>query len=204
MKRISSILIVLLTFLLSACDNSNANSKSNIIFPANLDERENAIISTTSEQSFVFDYNVDPEYKEVAVWIEKYESGKLVNDKLGHMTTETDINNGTIIFATSNRSDEKQPQAYYIGVGDKGGTSSSVVSDDKSESLENMSIVSGQLTDEKMLKDSEENVLAAISYSDDESSSHSVSNDFYENPKAHMDELNEYSIVYLFKVEFRK
>lgn len=203
MKKTYIIPIILFIFSLSACDNSNSNSKSNVIFAANLDERDNAIISTTSKESFIFDYNIDAEYKQVVVWIEKYESGKLI-DKLGYMTTETEKNNGTIILATSKESDKEKQQTYYIGVGDKGGTTSAAVPDVKSKDMENMPILSGQLTDEKTLKDDEENVLATIAYSDDQYGSSSVSNDFYEDPKAYMDELNKYNVVYLFKAKFKK
>lgn len=88
MKRLVVILIMLFVFSLSACDHSDNDAKSNIISASDLNERENAIISITSDQSFVFDYEIDAEYKEVALWIEKYKSGKLTDDKLGYMTTQ--------------------------------------------------------------------------------------------------------------------
>ncbi|QUW23614.1 hypothetical protein JSQ81_08980 [Sporosarcina sp. Marseille-Q4063] len=79
MKRFF-IIVALLVFVLSACVTNNA--KSNTISAVGLTERENAILSTTSDISFVFDFNTDSEYKEVSVWIEKYELGKLVDDKI--------------------------------------------------------------------------------------------------------------------------
>lgn len=203
MKRLIVILIGLFVFSLSACDHSDNDAKSNIISASDLNERENAIISITSDQSFVFDYEIDAEYKEVALWIEKYKTGQLVDDKLGYMTTQLDETSGTIILATSKTDDKDRAQTYYMGVGDKDGTASIVVTDTKSKDVKYMSIVSGQLTDEKTLND-KENVLATIAYSNDEFGVSSISNGFYHDPDAHLDELNNYDIVSLFKVKFIK
>jgi hypothetical protein len=70
---------------------------------------------TTSDQSFVFDFNIDSEYKEVAVWIGKYESGELVDDELSHISTQVE-GNGSIIFASSKTNDIEQQQSYNIGI----------------------------------------------------------------------------------------
>lgn len=200
MKKTFVVLISLLILSLSACSNNNSHSKSNIVSAADLNERENAIISTTSEQSFVFDFNADTEYEEVSVWIDKYESGELVDDKLGYMTTQTD-ENGTIILATTSNG-EKQ-LTYSIGVGDKGGTSSAIILDKKLQNADSMATVSGQLTEGKSLNNGEI-VLATIAYSDDEYGTSSISSQFYEDPAAHMDELKKYNIVYIFKTHFTK
>ncbi|UOQ48715.1 hypothetical protein MUN88_00695 [Gracilibacillus caseinilyticus] len=61
-----------------------------------LTEREEAILSITSDQSYVFDFDVDNKYKEVVVWVEKYETGKLANDKIIDFKTVIE-NNGSII-----------------------------------------------------------------------------------------------------------
>lgn len=198
MKKLSSILIILLVFSLSAC------SESDMISPADLNERENAIISTISDESFVFDYKTESEFKEVVVWIEKYESGKLVDDKINYMTTQIGEDGGTIILAKSKTGEKEIEQNYYIGVGDNGGLASSVAFDKKLDDKEYLSIVSGQLANEKTLNDGEENVLATIAYSNNDFGITSISNDFYEEPQAHMDELNEYNVTYLFKAEFKK
>ncbi|WP_077602911.1 hypothetical protein [Oceanobacillus sojae] len=77
MKSVWMILITGLTALtLAACGQNE--SDANTISISELTEREDVILSVTSEQSFVFDFNIDDEYKEVAVWIEKYEAGNLV------------------------------------------------------------------------------------------------------------------------------
>lgn len=202
MKRLFVFLISLLVLSLSACNNGNSNSKSNVISAVDLNEREDVILSTISEESFVFDFNIDTEYKEVGVWLEKYESGELVDDKLGYMTTQTD-KNGTIILATSKSNDNEKKHAFNIGIGDKNGTSSTNFSDKDSNDICDMQSVSGEILKEVKLT-GKEIMLAYIAYSNDENSISSLSTDFYEDPEAHVGELAEYDVAYLLKVEFMK
>ena len=53
-------------------------------------EREEVILLSTADKSFVFDFNVDDNYKDVAVWVEKYELGKLVGE-VNHLSTRLKI-----------------------------------------------------------------------------------------------------------------
>lgn len=201
LKKLLVVLMFLCVLTLSACKSNN--SKANIISAVDLTEREDTIISTISNHSFVFDYTVDTAYKEVALWVDKYELGELTEEKLGHMTTQIDKDSGTMILATPRAGDEKNQQTYYIGVGEQDMTSSVIFTDGERSDTENFATVFGQLTGEKSISNGE-NVLATIAYSDNEFGTSSVSNDFYQDPKSHIDELNKYNIVYLFKAEFRK
>src|SRR5699024_3188990 len=104
MKRsFVTLVLVLLVFALVACNDSN--SKSNTISAVELTDRENMILSTTSDQSFVFDFKIGSEYKEISVWIEKYEVGELVDDRLSHITTEVE-ESGSIMFAKTETGDK--------------------------------------------------------------------------------------------------
>ena len=69
-----------LVLSLVACDDSNSNLKINTVSDAKLTEREKVILSSMADKSFVFDFKVDDKYEEVAVWVEKYESGNLVGE----------------------------------------------------------------------------------------------------------------------------
>jgi len=191
-------MFVVLIGLMSACD-SVGNEKSDYISEADLDEREEMILTTVADQSFVFDYN-NTSYEEVSVWIEKYESGEMVNDELGYMTTDID-EQGSIIFATAIDEEPHEKETFYLGVGDENGTSSSTPSDEAALTSENMSIVSGSFTEEIAI-DKDETVLASIAYSNDEHGVSSISSDFYENPENNLEELEEYDVVYLFKIAF--
>lgn len=200
MKRLFAILIVfLLVFALSACNNNS--SKSNTISAVELTERENAILSTTSDKSFVFDFNIDNEYKEVSVWIEKYESGKLVDDKISHITTQVE-ENGSIIFATSKRDDSQKQHTFNIGIRSNGSTSSISGFDTISDGLDDMSSVWGNFQEENITIEGEA-LLASICYSNDESMA-SLTTDFYKDVDGHLNELEDYEVVYLLKTEFIK
>lgn len=197
MKKLFVLLLLgLLSLVLVAC--SQKDMESNTIATSELTDREKAILSTTSDKSFVFDFNIDSEYEEIAVWIEKYESGHLVDDGLGHITTQAG-ENGSIIFTTSKNDNEKQ-NIFNIGISTDESTSSIIISD---TALEEMASVWNHIPEEKSL-DNGEVVLANICYSDDENGMQSLTTDFYDDVDGHMDELAEYDVVYLLKAEFLK
>ncbi|MCT1904856.1 hypothetical protein [Oceanobacillus sojae] len=200
MKSVWMILITGLTALtLAACGQNE--SDANTISISELTEREDVILSVTSEQSFVFDFNIDDEYKEVAVWIEKYEAGNLVDDRLGYMTTQAE-QNGTIIFSFS-ENDSENNNSFNIGIAVDGAITSMSGSDSNLTDLEKMSSVSGNIPEKKAV-DNGEVVLASISYSQDEDGIQSLTTDFYEDAAGHMNELEEYELTYLLKAEFIK
>src|SRR5699024_10235782 len=197
-KVIGIVMFVVLIGLMSACD-SVGNEKSDYISEADLDEREEMILTTVADQSFVFDYN-NTSYEEVSVWIEKYESGEMVNDELGYKTTDID-EQGSIIFATASDEEPHEKETFYLGVGDENGTSSSTPSDDAALTAENMSILSGSCTEEIAI-DKDETVLATIAYTNDEQGVSAHANNYDENTENNLEELEEYDVVYLFKIAF--
>lgn len=198
MNRLLMIL-ALLIFLLSAC--SNNDSKSNIISAVELTERENAILSTISDKSFVFDFNIDSEYKKVSVWIEKYEFGEMVHDKISPITTQVE-GNGSIIFATSKVDDNQKQHTFNIGISSIGSTGSISGLDTSSFDLDGMSSVWGSFQEVNNSVEGEV-VLASICYSTD-GHMRSLTTDFYQDVDSHMNELENYDVVYLLKAEFIK
>lgn len=198
MKRLFA-LVALLVFVLGACANNN--SKSNTISAVELTERENAILSTTSNKSFVFDFNVGSDYKEVSVWVEKYESGKLVNDAISSLITDVE-EKGSIIFATTNPYDSGKKQTFNIGISGNGGMSSINNSETTSDDLDAMVSILNNLEGKDHSIEGEL-LLANIAYSSGETMS-SLSTDFYEDFEENMKELEKYDVVYLLKAEFNK
>jgi hypothetical protein len=196
MKRLFT-LVALLIFVLSACVNNNA--KSNTVSAVELTERENAIISTTSDKSFVFDFNIDSDYKELSVWVEKYESGKLVNDAISSLITDVE-GNGSIIFATSKPDENGKQQTFNIGISGNGSIVSVSNLETNSADLNAMSSVWDNLQGKNNSIEGEL-VLANIGYSSDGSMS-SLTTDFFKDVEGHMDELEKYEIAYLLKAEF--
>jgi len=197
MKKLFSI-VALSVFVLSACVNND--SQSNTISTVELTERENAILTITADRSFVFDFNIDSEYKELSVWVEKYEFGKLVEDNISSILTPVE-ESGSIIFATAKVDHSRSQQTFNIGISGNGGTSSISSFDEDAADVDKMSSVWGDFQ-EKNKPIEGEIVLAAICYSSDESGMSSIRNDFYKDPEGHMSELDEYDVVYLLKAEF--
>ncbi|GAA0323891.1 hypothetical protein [Oceanobacillus sp. FSL W7-1281] len=200
MKRLFRVFIIgLSTLALVAC--SQTATDANSLSVSELTEREDAILSIASDKSFVFDFNIDSEYKEASVWIEKYEAGKLVDDRLAHLTTEVE-QSGSIIVTLSENTNENN-NSFNIGVGTNENLTSINVSDTDLTGLESMANVWGS-TSEKLAIDNGEAVLANISYSDDENGMHSLTTEFFEDAAGHMNELEEYDVAYLLKAEFVK
>lgn len=199
MKRLFGVLIfTLLLGSLGACSSDDSTTVTNTISAADVNDREETILSTSTNESFLFDYH-NTDYDEVMVWVEKYESGELVDDQLGFVTTQAS-EEGSIIVATA-INDNDGEQTFLIGIGDEGGTSSASILDDNLGDAEHLSKVFGELPEDQIL-DNGEIVLADMAYINDDFGTSSISNQFYEDPEAHMDELKEYDIVYLFKAEF--
>lgn len=192
------VISALLVFNFSACDNK----KTNTISVGVLTERETAILSTTSDKSFVFDFNIDSEYKKASVWIEKYELGELVNDKLSYMVTQVE-GNGSIIFVMSKMIKNQKQRMFNIGISSKDSLSSISGYDQISDDLENKSSVWGSFPGENISLDGQV-ILASICYSNDRTGISSLSNGFYSNADGQMNELKNYDVVYLLKVEFLK
>lgn len=193
-------LLLLCITPLTAC--SHSDSDSNTISESDLSQREDAILATTSNQAFVFDFDMDSAYKEASVWIEKYEAGKLVNDKLNQLTTQIE-DKGSIIFTASNKRNKENLQMFNTGISTNGSTASTSFIDQDSPDLEDMSGLWGtSLSEDKTLPEGEI-VLANISYSDEDSIS-SLSINFYDKPEKLLDELEKHDVSYLLKAEFKK
>lgn len=206
MKKISYKFFITLSLfvVLSACQNSNSNSNSNTntISVSALTDREITILSTTSDKSFVFDFDTGGEYKEVSLWIEKYEAGELIEGQLSEMTTQIN-EKGSIVISNPNITNAEKTLAFNIGIGDNGGTSSSSIYDTHAMDLEHMASVWGSFSGELPLSE-DEFVLAYIGYSNDKSGMRSLTTDFYQNPQSHINELKAYDVAYLFKAKFIK
>lgn len=198
MKKLFSI-VALSVCMLSACVTND--SQSNTISTVELSERENAILTITSDKSFVFDFDIDDEYKGLSVWVEKYEFGKLVDDKISSIITPVE-KSGSIIFATSKADRSRNSQTFNIGINGNEGTGSISSFDEEAADLDKMSSVWSDFQEEKKPIEGEI-VLAAICYSSNESGMSSLPTDFYKDVEGHMSELEKYDVVYLVKAEFQ-
>ncbi|KYG33616.1 hypothetical protein [Priestia endophytica] len=193
------ILTVLMLSLVACNGEDSKNIKANTISSATLTEREETLLSGTADQSFVFDFNAGDQYKEVAVWVEKYESGKLVR-KLTQMSTEIK-NTGTMVFSTAKINEENNQTRFSISVHSNEttttGTSSETIKDD------NLGMVLGNNPSESISIKDKSIVLASIGYSSSEKGISDLSTDFYSDMGSHMDELKNFDTVYLLRCTFK-
>lgn len=192
-----STVCALLVFCLSGCDDKNSNLKMNTVSEATLTEREKAILLTASDQSFVFDFQTDDVYKKVSVWVEKYESGKWIED-INRITTEIK-NEGTIIFTTSKTDAETNQAIFAISINSDKSTGSGWGPVKMTENVSGI-IQGSNLTENIPITGPM--VLASICYTTNSNEMSSLSADFYEDPASHLDEIENFDIVYLLKSEF--
>ncbi|WP_100010512.1 hypothetical protein [Lentibacillus sediminis] len=155
---------------------------------------ESAILATASEQSFVIDFHKGSEYKNVSVWIEKYEDGELADDEIGRLSLMAE-ETGSIIFTLPKENEEEKNRTFNIGITSGGSTASSTGLDNNLD--EKSSLRASFQVGETSLEEGEA-VLAGIVYSDDENGTTSISANFYEDPG----EMEKYDVVYLFKAAF--
>ncbi|WP_010530575.1 hypothetical protein [Lentibacillus jeotgali] len=197
MKRRLGILIltIIFAFVLSACDNdsSNINTDTNTISSTDLSKMEKAILSTTSDESFVFNFNIDNKYNEMSVKVEKYKKGDLVDDKLTQISLEVSDGEGTIIITSQKDNAEVNHSAFNIGISSGGSTGSTSVLDNDIEKKGTM----GTFQENEISIENGEAVLSGIAISNNENNSMSFRSNFYEDSS----EMKKYDVVYLFKAK---
>ncbi|MFP7487651.1 hypothetical protein SFC65_26220 [Priestia filamentosa] len=193
------ILTILLLSLVACNEDVSKNVKTNTISGAKLTEREDMLLAGTADQSFVFDFNANNQYKEVAVWVEKYESGKLVGE-LNRMSTEIK-NTGTIIFSTAKVNEENDQTRFSISVHSDDATNTTW----SPETIkgDNLAMVLGKNPSESMSIKDKNIVLASMGYSSSEKGISDLSTDFYSDMGSHIDELKNFDTVYLLRCTFK-
>ncbi|WP_260285227.1 hypothetical protein [Peribacillus aracenensis] len=199
MKKIFLSIILSLTSLsLVACKAGEPKSGNDLSVPE-LTAREKAILENSSEHSFLIDFNVDDTYKEMSVWVEKYEFGKLVEPEMGRMTTAVS-DNGTIIFTNSKTVADQNQSMFNISIQNDAGTDTVTYP----ETIGEMESSVWGSADKLKINSTNKLVLASICYSNGNEGIRSLSTDFYGDSDGYMDELKKYDVVYLLRSEFTK
>lgn len=194
-KVVWSCVFILLLFSISAC--SKEVKSQNAVSEAKLTDREKFILSSTSDYSFVFDFHSNKKYKQVALWVDKYEFGKLAEEKISHLTTEIE-GNGTIIFTTSKLIGSQNNSTFNISVG-KDGSSSGISTD---QVMPKIAQSSGGSNPIGSIPISKNMTLATLSFANGNRMS-SLSNKFYKDVERHLSEIETYDVVYVLKAEFQ-
>ncbi|MFJ8065243.1 hypothetical protein ACIQYS_11485 [Psychrobacillus sp. NPDC096426] len=195
-KRAISVSFVLLLFFLIACENDI--KLDNRLSEAKLTDREKFLLSSTSDQSFVFDFHTDKKYKQVSVWIDKYEFGKLTEENIGRLTTDIK-ENGIIIFSSSKISLDEETVIFNINVGDDH-SSSKITSRQVLPTANQSTWGSSHL---ESIPVSDHIVLATNCYANGNGMS-TLSTEFYSDMDSRISELENYDVVYVLRSEFHK
>ncbi|TQR04797.1 hypothetical protein [Psychrobacillus soli] len=195
MKKIGiRISFVLLLLFLIACEN---NTKlDNTLSKVNLSDREKILLSSASDESFVFEFQADDKYKQVSLWVEKYEFGRLTEENIGRMTTEIE-ENGMLIFSISKMSFDEEIIIFNMSVGDD--ASSSKITTHQVLPTESQSIWGSNPLESIPITD--QMVLATICYAKGNGMS-SPSTEFYAVMDNRIGEIANYDVVYVWKSEF--
>ncbi|APC47540.1 hypothetical protein J5S49_09840 [Virgibacillus halodenitrificans] len=193
--------IFLVLSYLAGCSNEQT-STSIKVNESDLSEREEAILLSTAEQSFIFDFKADPSYKEVELWLDKYEFGKKT-EKVNHLISDIK-EKGYLMFAISKDAGEQEMSVFNVGVFSNGGTSDLTNAERIGEKgLKNMSSVwaTNPFLSEQV---KEEIILSSICYKSGDGSMHSLSEDFYRDVEGNLETIKKYDAVYLLKAKFNK
>ncbi|AIF45227.1 hypothetical protein [Virgibacillus sp. SK37] len=202
MKKLICISGIFLVFSYLAGCSDEQTSTSIKVKESELSEREEAILLSTTEQSFIFDFKVDSSYKEVELWMDKYEFGKKAG-KVNHLIS--DVNEkGYLMFTISKEAGEQDMSVFNVGVFSDGGTGALTNAERIGEKgLKNMSSV--WATNPLLAEDgAEEKILSSICYKSGDGSMQSLSDDFYHDVEGNLDRIKEYDTVYLLKAKFIK
>src|SRR5699024_11093474 len=148
----------------------------------------------------MFDYDVTSDVSDIRVWAEKYEAGKLVDEHVVDLMTEATEPTGTIVIATINSDGEQKAQQHHIGIGDKSGSGSTVVTDELFKNSSNMMSVWGNIEEERSFATGEEVILATVAHSSDDTGISSISEVFYESAEVDSTALADYDFVYVYKM----
>ncbi|MCC5893963.1 MAG: hypothetical protein JJU16_00745 [Alkalibacterium sp.] len=185
----------------------------NTIVPSQLTNREEAILFTTSSQSLVFDFNVEPEFTEANVWIEKYEYGEPSEYTIGHTSMDI-VNNGYIVFSSTENYSVSNEILIRLGLSSGYSSAHHSTSDtlpgseSADEESDNDGISMGTIweaasSDEMDLSNGEV-VLGSLIHTNMEEGVSGLTQAFYADVEGHIEEIEDYGLVYLIKAEFLK
>lgn len=193
--------------------SENEAAQMNTIVESELTERERVILDIVADESLVFDFNVDSDFKEARLWVEKYEFGELADYYLGHIIADVS-DSGYVMFAPTELSGMDNEILFNIGLSSNLSTVSSksseiLASDDSSDTESDEDGVSTGIvwstatSDESDLANGEI-VLGSLVYANMEEGISTLSPDFYADVEGHIEEIEDYEGVYLMKIEFTR
>lgn len=131
-------LMVLFTLLVILAGCSENRGKTNTISVSDVSDRERAILHMNTDHAFMFDFNVNGEFNEAMVWVEKYEKGILADDLVSSLSAPVD-HNGMIVFSIQRPISEFDKTIVNVSISNDEGSSSGQNLDIQPENFDEMS-----------------------------------------------------------------
>ncbi|REB07439.1 hypothetical protein DVB69_11470 [Sporosarcina sp. BI001-red] len=195
-------LFFLLTLIVVLSGCSGVLDKRNTLSVSDLTDREQGLLSIYSDNMFVYDYHVDKDFKEVTIWVEKYEAGKFMDEPVSSIITPVEAE-GTIMFSMQRPLVEYDKNVLNLAVTRKDGSGSVQNIDEQPVGFQEMASTSSSFPGELRPLE-EENVLATICFSKESNGMSSMTSEFYEDPEGSIEKLGQYDLVYVLKIQFNK
>lgn len=194
MKKRMILPMLTLISLMSACSN-------NTIAEAELTSREDYILMTTADQSFVYDFNLGNESKEAEIWVERYEFGELVEPSVSKMWTDVE-GEGFILFSLSDTHVNSNEKRIEMGIfGESGGGSGTSIDEIIAQEVDGgMTTWQSVVTDAVNISEGDI-TLGSLSISTSDSMK-TLSPEFFEDIEGNSQEIQDYDVVYIFKANF--
>ncbi|TQR21013.1 hypothetical protein [Psychrobacillus vulpis] len=186
--------VVLLAIALWGCTNNTL--ADNGVFEVELTDREEFLLNTTTDKYFVFDFQVSNGYKNLSLWVDKYEFGQLVEEEINYLSMNIE-KKGTIIFTTSEIMKNPKEFSFNLSISSNG-TFSRGNTQLKMPSMVQSTWGSNPLENNPI---SDDMILASICYSNGNGMS-SLSKEFYTDLDSHLDEIEGYDVVYVLRSKF--
>ncbi|MCC5893962.1 MAG: hypothetical protein JJU16_00740 [Alkalibacterium sp.] len=203
MKKIKITLILILISFTSACSNGAFGAGSNWIREAELTEREEGILATTSDKSLIFDFKMDNTKTTATIRIEKYIFGELIEEEFLHLSTEIE-NTGSITVTNTTSLTDPNQILLNVGMNFDNGTATLKTYDMIEQGLDGASSIWENVAAEGISYSDGNVILGSFAYSWNEEGMRTVSKEFYEEPEANREEIEEYELLYIIKAEFNE
>lgn len=202
------VLIMTLVVLVGCKDQlvkETVSNKENTISNAVLTKKEKEIITTTSDQSFVYDFIIDKKYKSIKVWVEKYEYGKQVQQESNGLTMEVQ-GKGNLLLSTTKLIENENKIMFHIGVHNDGASTVAkfieTIPEDPEQELR--SVLGSALDNKKNQTITSNMVLGSICYKKGDGAIRTLPSDIFSNVEQYNAELEQYDVVFLLRANFTK
>ncbi len=183
-------MVAMITFcFLIACTDNEQNS----IEPSQLTNREQLIINALSDNVSVFDYQLTEDYQEIELWVDRYENGELVEERMNVLSSHIENREGSILFSMSELAYTPTGAMAMIDEGSSGSVTFELTGEGEREDY----LISQNTFPQETWN--EQAVFAVLAYVDQEGAVSGINQSFFTEPDQHIGVLQGYQEAYVFR-----